>query len=97
MLQTIKVRELHPLQQGLRPYKLDNYCMRCYYVRELHPLQQGLRPVVVVIYFSIQGQRATSITTRIKTIFLPLYFLAFGSQRATSITTRIKTRSSCAG
>ena len=62
------VRELHPLQQGLR--RVNRRTKASFWsVRELHPLQQGLRlKRLVSSSTSSSSQRATSITTRIKTI-----------------------------
>ncbi len=62
------------------------------YVREHLPLQQGLRHYRV-FYPGIDpvGQRASSITTRIKTPLSAANASASLCQRASSITTRIKT------
>ena len=52
------VRELHPLQQGLRPI-VEKKFLTLFIVRELHPLQQGLRQLcelaVVSLYVSSES------------------------------------------
>ncbi len=61
-------------------------------VREHLPLQQGLRPFhPVTLALPVTGQRASSITTRIKTPPCHPSSSWGHRQRASSITTRIKT------
>ena len=61
-------------------------------VRDYLPLQQGLRPYALVhAYRDIDGQRLSSITTRIKTYSNTKSWRLHWCQRLSSITTRIKT------
>ncbi len=92
LLQASTVRDYLPLQQGLRQYETP-MARRRSDVRDYLPLQQGLRLLTVsLMAVSIESQRLSSITTRIKTDFREHLLLdVLSRQRLSSITTRIKT------
>ncbi len=86
------VRNPYPLQQGLRQIRMVPIAHAPHCVRNPYPLQQGLRLYSgQERYASTPSQKPISITTRIKTFYLPSYNPDYSCQKPISITTRIKT------
>ena len=72
-----RVREQHPLQQGLR-LLCCKVVVPWLVVREQHPLQQGLRHLLGPPHGGAKiRQRTASITTRIETYLHPVFELLY--------------------